>query len=87
MLQSSDGILAWLPGQAKEARQEREAHVAQAQMEAALSAGVSWGMAEDARASDDDGVTHGFMRSWPPETAPCAGQHDAHGGLMRMQRS
>ena len=46
------------PDQAKEARQEREAQVAKAQMEAALSRGVSWGMAEDARASDDDEVTH-----------------------------
>ena len=37
-------LLAW---QAKEARKEREAQVAKVQMEAALSKGVSWGMAGD----------------------------------------
>lgn len=34
--------------QAREKRHERESHVAKAQMEAALSRGVSWGLSEDA---------------------------------------
>jgi hypothetical protein len=41
-----------LPPQAKEARREREQQVAKAQMEAALSRGVSWGMGEDAAPGD-----------------------------------
>lgn len=37
------------------ARKEREAAVAKAQMDAALSGGASWGMAEDAYDPDADG--------------------------------
>lgn len=37
----------WLDVQVKEARREREAQIAKVQMEAALTRGVSWGMAGD----------------------------------------
>ena len=44
-LRSLQALKYFLSWQAKEARKEREAQVAKVQMEAALSKGVSWGMA------------------------------------------
>ena len=44
------------PVQAIAARKEREAAVAKAQMDAALSGGASWGMAEDAFDPDAGGL-------------------------------
>lgn len=71
------GILHAAPDQAKEARQEREAHVAKAQMEAALARGVSWGMAEDARASDEEEVTHRLLTT--TNTLTSSARQDVHG--------
>ena len=47
VLRSLHALIYLLSWQAKEARKEREAQVAKVQMEAALSKGVSWGMAGD----------------------------------------
>ena len=47
-----EGVGVCMPIQAKEARRERDQQVAKAQMEAALSRGVSWGMGEDAGPGD-----------------------------------
>lgn len=42
---------------AMQARKEREAAVAKAQMEAAIGGGVSWGMNEDAQEEDEEDCT------------------------------
>ena len=52
--------VAWL--QAKEARREREAQVAKAQMDSALSRGVSWGFGEDAVVEPEDAGASSVVR-------------------------
>ena len=50
--------------QAKEARKDREQAVAKAEMAAALSRGVSWGMGEDAAATGGNDESSGGLVDW-----------------------
>ena len=71
-LRSLQALKYFLSWQAKEARKEREAQVAKVQMEAALSKGVSWGMAGDDQVRSLRLRTHFLLPDVPPQQQACS---------------
>ena len=78
-LQALKSLPSW---QAKEARKEREAQVAKVQMEAALSKGVSWGMAGDDQVRSLGPTTHSLLPDVPPQQQACSPHLPFRRGLL-----